>query len=149
VADDDKTDEVGYMKPPKRTQFTKGKSGNPKGRPKGSQNVATLMEMIDRQLVQVTENGRTRYVTKFRAMVLQLTNKALRGDIRAIHEYRYWKQWSQESVEGTLPAAIPHERDEAVFASIMERLRQSALQVPEELQSDLSAGDADLSKKTE
>ena len=27
-------DDVGYRKPPKHSQFKKGKSGNPKGRPK-------------------------------------------------------------------------------------------------------------------
>lgn len=30
---DDKKDKVGYKNPPKNTQFPKGKSGNPKGRP--------------------------------------------------------------------------------------------------------------------
>jgi Family of unknown function (DUF5681) len=29
---------VGYCKPPKRTQFKRGTSGNPKGRKKGSRN---------------------------------------------------------------------------------------------------------------
>ena len=35
--------EVGYGKPPLHTRFQKGESGNPKGRPRGKKNMATLL----------------------------------------------------------------------------------------------------------
>jgi hypothetical protein len=55
VAEFDDDYEVGYGKPPKETKFAQGKSGNPKGRPKGSKNIATLFMEIGRQPIRVTE----------------------------------------------------------------------------------------------
>ncbi|HEY8129410.1 MAG TPA: DUF5681 domain-containing protein [Hyphomicrobium sp.] len=34
--------DIGYGKPPVKTRFRKGQSGNPKGRGKGSRNFATI-----------------------------------------------------------------------------------------------------------
>ena len=37
---------VGRGRPPRGSQFKKGQSGNPKGRPKGARNIATLVTRI-------------------------------------------------------------------------------------------------------
>src|SRR4051812_23713755 len=116
---------VGHGRPPKQTQFTKGRSGNPSGRPKGSQNLATVMEKTMRQRVKVTENGRERYLTKFEAIILQLGNKALKGEVNAIHELRYWIQFLEDSTRPGPHAVITDENDRAVLARALERIRQS------------------------
>jgi hypothetical protein len=75
---------VGKGKPPRHTRFQKGQSGNPTGRPKGSKNVATLLEQVLNERVVVTENGKRKTITKQEAMFKQLANKAASGDHRAI-----------------------------------------------------------------
>ena len=75
--------EVGYGKPPKATQFKKGKSGNPRGRPKGSLNLATDLTAELGETITVREDGRPRKVSKQRALIKSLMAKALQGDVRA------------------------------------------------------------------
>jgi hypothetical protein len=75
---------VGYGKPPKATQFKKGKSGNPRGRPKGSLNLATDLTAELGETITVREDGRPRKVSKQRALIKSLMAKALQGDVRAM-----------------------------------------------------------------
>jgi Family of unknown function (DUF5681)/DNA methylase len=80
----DRNYEIGYGKPPRHTQFRKGQSGNPKGRPRGAKNSATLLnEALDEPVV-VTENGRRKTITKKQVIVKQIVNKAAGGDYRSI-----------------------------------------------------------------
>jgi Family of unknown function (DUF5681) len=59
---------VGYGKPPRHTRFKKGQSGNLKGRPKGSQNLTTLLSEALNERVIVTENGGRRRITMRQAI---------------------------------------------------------------------------------
>jgi Family of unknown function (DUF5681) len=74
---------VGYGKPPRATQFKPGRSGNPKGRPKGTRNLATDLAAELSEPITVREEGRQRRISKQRALVKSLMAKSLQGDIRA------------------------------------------------------------------
>lgn len=78
------SNEGGYGKPPEATRFKKGVSGNPKGRPKGSLNVTTVLTKTLRERVVINENGQRKTVTKLEAALKQLVNKAASGDLRAL-----------------------------------------------------------------
>ena len=72
-------EEVGYGRPPKATRFQKGRSGNPKGRPRNRRRDAPYDALLG-QMVTVREDGRERRVTAAEAFILQLTKKGLEGD---------------------------------------------------------------------
>src|SRR5258708_7557066 len=75
--------EVGYKKPPKRSQFKKGQSGNPRGRPRGAKNSATLFNEAFEKKVPATENGRRHTITRRKAMFTQLAHRSAQGDLKA------------------------------------------------------------------
>src|ERR1700686_1103014 len=64
--------EVGYRKPPVHTRFKSGKSGNPRGRPRASKNLSTLLNEALNESVAVVENGRRRKISKRQAIIAQL-----------------------------------------------------------------------------
>jgi hypothetical protein len=76
--------EVGYGKPPQTTRFRKGQSGNPRGRPRGSRNFASLVEEALAEPMMINENGRRKKATKLQVIVKQLVNTAAQGDHRSI-----------------------------------------------------------------
>lgn len=64
---DDK--DVGYGKPPASSRFKKGRSGNPKGRPRGSWNEPPY-EAVLGQMVTIREEGIERQVTAAEALFI-------------------------------------------------------------------------------
>jgi hypothetical protein len=70
---------VGYQKPPIHTQFEKGQSGNPSGRPRKVATVSTVLAEELQATVDITENGKKKRIMKLRALVKKAINEALSG----------------------------------------------------------------------
>jgi hypothetical protein len=123
MADDKDDDDVGYGKPPRHTQFEKGRSGNPKGRPKGSQPLVTSLAKILDEKVALTQNGRRRTVTKLVAAAKQLADSAAAGDLEAIKQLTRLAQWVAGRTEALAPSTDPFtDADREVIAAIYARL---------------------------
>jgi hypothetical protein len=75
---------VGYAKPPKRTQFRKGESGNLKGRPRGLPTAEQLLLEEAARIVKVRVGEEVVRMPKQRALMRKLIDLALQGDIGAI-----------------------------------------------------------------
>lgn len=57
------------------SRFKPGQSGNPRGRPKRSKNLATPLEEELSQTVVITENGERRRLSKGALVIKQIVNK--------------------------------------------------------------------------
>lgn len=77
--DDDST---GYRRPPEHSQYRKGQSGNPKGRPPGRHRQLPYDTILG-EIVTIRENGEERDITAAEAFVLQMVKRGLEGDVTA------------------------------------------------------------------
>ena len=78
----------GRGRPPKATQWPKGKSANPGG--KSSPRPTGLLDMIDNLLltpVKITRDGKPKWVTTLEAILEQLWSKGIAGNRRAMAVY--------------------------------------------------------------
>ena len=111
---------VGYRRPPKVTQFTAGKSGNPKGRPKGSRSVGAVLQDIIRQKIAVTESGKTRRIPALEVMLRRLVNDAMRSDPRAVKLLLSLVDRYAESPETTLRLGDVLAEDREILAQYLQ-----------------------------
>jgi hypothetical protein len=92
MSDDDKKaaaptadeNKVGYKRPPVRSRFPKGTSGNPFGRRKGQRNMLSVLNEVLHQAVTIKQGNRSQRLTKGEALIKVITSKANNGDRQAI-----------------------------------------------------------------
>jgi hypothetical protein len=118
---DGKTYEVGYRKPPKHTQFKRGESGNPAGRPKGTRNLSTDLADELAERIAINEGGRKLSVSKQRAMVKQMMAKALRGEVRAASLIIGLVERLFEMPADTEASAAVRDQDKAIVSDFLRR----------------------------
>jgi hypothetical protein len=76
----DTSSDVGYGKPPKATRFRKGRSGNPKGRPSGDENLLSVFKRMAMKRIKIREGDKSRTITMADAIILQNYKAALQKD---------------------------------------------------------------------
>jgi hypothetical protein len=109
-------------KPPKETQFRKGQSGNPRGRPKGSLNFKTLLQLdLERTITMANNNGGRVRLSKKDAMARRLMAQALKGDLRAIEAVLRYSGEMAGDGEALPPMDTDPARETAILAAYLSR----------------------------
>jgi hypothetical protein len=121
--------EVGYGKPPAASQFKPGKSGNPRGRPKGSRNIALMVEEELDKKIEVTIDGTRKRISKGKVVARRVVDGAVKGEPKAIATVMTIQSGQTrrgggraKDADTSLREATP-EQDEAILAAYMERFK--------------------------
>jgi hypothetical protein len=115
---------VGRGNPPKHTQFRKGTTGNPKGRPKGSKNLSTYIMDAARDQVSATVGGKTRKISNLQATTMQLATKAAHGNQAAMGDLLDWVDEIESRAAAVRPTQFPLSApDIEVLRAAYERMK--------------------------
>ena len=111
---------VGYGRPPKRSQFKPGQSGNPSGRPKKIRTPEEDLEAELRARIPILEGGRQHKITKQRGLFKVLVNKALAGNISSA-KFVLGRQGSQRSAkDNNLPLLLQEFREKNALHTVAD-----------------------------
>ena len=124
--------EVGYGKRPRHSRFKPGRSGNPRGRPKGAVDRKTIVEQVFLARHTVIEQGKRRQRTVLELVLLALRNRAIDGNSRAFSKFhdlfeRYGPRDTR--VEGAYifmpePLSVEEQQQEMQRVQDLEQQRQ-------------------------
>jgi hypothetical protein len=104
---------VGYGKPPKANRFRKGRTGNPRGKRKGEENIISAFKRHVLKRVKIRDGERLRTISVAEAVILKNLNAALQKDPFAMGNIFRLAEESGEFVDRTdakqvgRPFAVP------------------------------------------
>jgi len=102
--DDSQDDyDIGYRKPHKKTQFQKGISGNPRGRPKKSLDFNERLLRESESFIAVNENGRKKRLSKQEIAIKVLMKQVMNGSPQAFRIYFALLQEARDTAASSAP----------------------------------------------
>ena len=116
---------VGYMNPPQHTRFKKGKSGNPRGRPRKQEDLNTVLHRVLNRKVRVKDDDQTMPIRD--ALMRKLLELALQGDRQALALQR---RIIDESGIADPDACSPEEKKRRILSRIRRMEKKAARKDP-------------------
>lgn len=113
---------VGYAKPPKKSRFKQGQSGNPRGRPRGSRNVRSIILRLSNRAITVREGGRQLRLPAKEAVIWRIINDALRGKAAAQKQFlELLARYAPEELEATVDGMRLSSENQEILKHYLER----------------------------
>jgi hypothetical protein len=116
-------DDVGYGKPPRAHQFKPGKSGNPKGRPRGAKSEETILRELLQQKISLNERGRARKITIYEGIFRRIIEDCLKGNTKSA-AFLLNRHQAMTSGEQPMESGLS-EDDEAVLEAYLQKYRSN------------------------
>ena len=119
---------VGRGRPPVKSRYPKGRSGNPRGRPKGSKNRKTVLREIAAETHHLTIDGVRRELPVYSLLLTRLHQAAVGGDRLALvasEEFRNYLSPEPQTGGGVIvfpeePASLDEfEREAKAYRAVM------------------------------
>jgi hypothetical protein len=131
---------VGYGRPPATSRFKPGQSGNPKGRPRKSQDLGSILQRVLDSRVSIQENDRRRRITIREAIVRGLVTDAARREPKELRMLFALMARHQAAPDAARDTASLAAEDQAILADFLARNSATANDVDASQRDGQSAG---------
>jgi len=98
--------DVGYRKPPKANRFPKGRTGNPRGKRRGEENIISAFKRIVSERVKIKDGDQICTIRLYEAVILKNLNAALQKNAFAMGNIYRLAEECGEFVDRTDPKQV-------------------------------------------